>query len=251
MNLPMILIGVLLVFDTIFILCRSNMNMGVVMPALLGIPLLIYGLFAAELNIWFSYSVGIFIKWFIIGGYAAFFLLIIVCSALIAREIGRDIAPGADAVIILGAGVHGEKISMALKNRLDLAISYLQENENTVAVVSGGQGRQEKISEAEAMQRYLLEQGIPHARILYENRSRSTLENFTYSKKLLDQRFGVNNYRAVFVTNDFHIYRAKQAARAAGITAEGMGCPSPFYIVPNYYLRECLAIVRYALLGPR
>ncbi len=250
MDLPLILIGALLIFDTIFILSRSNVNMGVLAPALLGLPLLIYGLFYTELHLWFSLGWGVVMKWCIIGCYAAFLLMLTVTTLLIVGHSRAPVSADADAVIVLGAGVHGTRVSRALQNRLELALEYLETNDKAVVVLSGGQGKQEDVTEASAMKEYMTGRGFPADRLICEDRSTSTFENFKYSRELLEARFG-GEYTAVFVTNDFHVYRAGLAAKEAGLDIEGVGCGSPFYIIPNYYLRECMAIMRCLVFGFR
>ena len=70
---------------------------------------------------------------------------------------------------------------LTLARRLDAALAYLEENPKAYVVVSGGQGAGEDISEAEAMRRYLAARGIEESRILMEDKSMSTLENFLFS----------------------------------------------------------------------
>jgi len=251
MNLTMILIGALLILDTVFILGRSNVNMGVLMPAILGMPLLLAGIFYAEVSLWMQDGIGFWVGRLIMAGYVLYLILIAVCTVLIVQEIRVKVPDEARAIIVLGAGVHGTKPSLALQHRLEVAAEYLRENDNCIAVVSGGRGPQEMITEAQAMYSYMLELGIPEERIIMEDKAHSTYENFLFSKKILDERFG-EEYTAIFATNDFHIFRAKIAAKKAGLGGiRGLGCPSPFYIVPNYYMRESMAILRYVLLGLR
>lgn len=252
MNITLILIGVLLILDTIFILGRSNVNMGVLMPALLGIPLLILGLVYAEADLWLHQGVGIWFYRILIVGYATFALIVLFCTALIRREIRRGAPKNADVIIVLGAAVHGTKPSLALQNRLHVAADYLRENENCIAILSGGRGPQEDIAEAEAMYAYMTkEEGIPEERIIAEAEARSTYENFLYSGEIIKERFS-KKCSVIFATSDFHIFRAKMAAKKSGLGKLcGIGCVSPFYIVPNYYIRESMAIVRYVFLGCR
>ncbi len=120
-----------------------------------------------------------------------------------------------DAVIVLGAGLRGENLSLILRNRLDATVGYYNQNPDAVIVVSGGQGPDEDISEAEAMERYLYEQGVPLSKIIKEDKSTSTEENFRFSKAILDERFN-GNYKVAFVTDDFHIYRAGKTAERVG-----------------------------------
>ena len=73
--------------------------------------------------------------------------------------------------------------SLTLKSRLDTAIEYLNiTKDDTYIVVSGGQGNGENISEAKAMQRYLIQKGIEEEKIILEDKSTSTNENFKYSR---------------------------------------------------------------------
>lgn len=75
------------------------------------------------------------------------------------------------AVIVLGAGIKGNQVSRTLQLRLDKTIEYAQKNPNALIVVSGGQGPQETVTEACAMEKYLLENGIRAERILKEEQA--------------------------------------------------------------------------------
>ena len=98
-----------------------------------------------------------------------------------------------DAVIVLGAAVHGKTPSLTLKKRLDKAVEYHAQNPNAVIVVSGGQGAQEDISEAEAMKIYLIENGVKSDKIIKEENATSTYENFKFSKEILTKNFDTLN----------------------------------------------------------
>lgn len=99
------------------------------------------------------------------------------------------------------------------------------------------------------MQKYLVERkGIDPDRILVEDQATSTLENFAFSKALIEQRFG-ENVRIAFVTTDFHVFRAGRVAKKAGIDAVGIAAPDVWYIRINNFLRECVGIVVYGLRG--
>ena len=126
---------------------------------------------------------------------------------------------------------------------MDRAIEYCGKNPVAVIVVSGGQGPQEDITEAPAMERYLIDKGIPQSRIIKEEASTSTYENFLFARKVLEPRFQ-QGFSAVLITNRFHMYRASKLARYTGITANRLGAPTVWYIVPVNYLREMLAVVR-------
>lgn len=152
-----------------------------------------------------------------------------------------------DAVVVLGAAIHGKTPSRTLKHRLDVAVKYHQKNPDALIVVSGGQGLQEDISEAEAMKTYLIEKGVNPLVIIKEDKATSTYENFIYSKNILDTRLELD-YTACFITNEYHILRASLCAKRAGITATHSHSDTTLsYLIPGV-LRECLAVVKYIVL---
>ena len=149
---------------------------------------------------------------------------------------------GEDAVIVLGAAVHGDEVSRTLASRLDRAVAYHERNPGAVVVVTGGQGPQENLPEGVAMRAYLLGQGVPDASIVVEDKASSTEENFAFSKALLDARLPAG-YRVTFVTDEFHVYRAGRIAAAAGLDATHVSSRTPWYFWPANYLREDLLVV--------
>lgn len=146
------------------------------------------------------------------------------------------------AVIVLGCQVKGEEPSSMLRFRLEAAIDVLTEHPETICVVSGGQGRNENVSEAEAMRRYLVGRGVDDSRIIKEDKSVSTRENFRFSAALLAER-GITD-SVVVVTNDFHQYRADIYARENGLTNVGHhSSRTPARNILNYWIREWAAIM--------
>ena len=95
--------------------------------------------------------------------------------------------PDLDYVIVLGAQVRESGPSKALRYRLDRTIDYLEENPDTICIVSGGQGHNEPFSEAQGMADYLQKHEIAENRIIQESKSESTMENIVNSKKLMRQ----------------------------------------------------------------
>ncbi|MBR0025885.1 MAG: YdcF family protein [Clostridia bacterium] len=245
----LIVLGALLVLDTLIIAPMSNFNLGVILPAILGLPLLIAGIFLPQLAAWAEMSkFGAVIKWLFLGGYSVFLAAFLVTLALMLKASFVQPQQGADAVIVLGAGVRGDRVTLTLARRLDTAKKYWESNPDTLLVVSGGQGQGESVTEAYAMEKYLLEHGVPQENILKEERATSTLENFRYSMELIRERFG-DNPTVVYVTTAVPVFRAGKVAEKAGLSASGMGCPTTWYIIPNCYLRESIAIWSYWLFG--
>lgn len=147
-----------------------------------------------------------------------------------------------DYVIIHGAGLlDGDRMSKLLSDRLDKAIEvYRKDPTPPVLIPSGGQGDDETISEAEAMQRYLLEKGIPADHIIKEDQSATTFENLKNSKAIIDARGG-STYTAL-VSSNYHVYRALRYCRKLGLKCVGIGSHVAFYYWPSALIREFIAV---------
>lgn len=155
----------------------------------------------------------------------------------------------ADAVIVLGAGVNGRTPSLALRSRINAAEVYLTDYPDVPAVLSGGQGQGENITEARAMYNVLTADGVNPDRLILEERSTSTAENFQYSKSLLQERgLDIGHARIAVVTNDFHIFRAGLLAGRQGLTAFGVPAKLPWWLTVNYDAREVFAVWKMVLL---
>ena len=150
-----------------------------------------------------------------------------------------------DYVVVLGCGlVDGELVGKLLGNRIDKAIQ-IYENSMTDChfVCSGGQGGDEKISEAEAMRNYLIRQGIPERSIILENTSTNTEENLRNSKAIIDARPG--RKRIAIVSSEYHILRALIYAHDLDFPVTGFGGRTAFYYWPSAMIREYVAIVKH------
>ena len=162
-----------------------------------------------------------------------------------------DVPNDADYLIVLGAGVNGTEPSLSLYHRLVAAEAWLNDHPDSIAILSGGQGSGEQITEAEAMYRWLVESGIEPARLYKEEASSNTRENFLYSATLLQSldEDALSEPVAV-VSSEYHLYRAKQFAAQAGIDALGVPAKTTWPILRlNYFLREGIAVTRLLLLG--
>jgi uncharacterized SAM-binding protein YcdF (DUF218 family) len=153
-----------------------------------------------------------------------------------------------DAVVVLGCAVVGTRPSRTLVNRLNECVDYVQKNPKAVVIVSGGQGPQEDISEAEAMQKYLVANGVSTDKIYIEDKATSTDENFKYSKIILDRLFP-NGCKVCYITNDFHSYRAGLYAKKNGLDATSANAKTNLNAVAPSYLREAVAVVHYWIFG--
>lgn len=153
---------------------------------------------------------------------------------------------GLDYIIVLGAKVNGERPSLALRCRIDAAYDYLAQNPQTVAILSGGRGSGEDISEAEAMRRDLTARGISPERLIAEDQSTSTEENirFSYAK------MPAGSHTVGVVTNNFHVWRAlRVAAKQGDHTLCGISAEYSNPLLLNYVVREIITITYYLLVG--
>ncbi len=152
--------------------------------------------------------------------------------------------PELEYLLILGAGVNGEEPSLMLQYRLEAALPYLQTHPDTVAVLCGGMGAGERISEAEAMRRWLVRQGIEEGRLLLEDRSTNTDENLANARALIEAR-GDLPEEIVVVSTGFHLYRARLLAERYGFAAYGIAAKLPqmplFWL--TYHLREFASVL--------
>lgn len=150
-----------------------------------------------------------------------------------------------EVAIVLGSGIRGEEPAPMLEKRLATAVDYLQKNPKAIVVVTGGQGYGETIPEALAMKRYLIAKGIDETRIIEEDTSRNTYENFINTKKILNGYYGNSNYKIVVVTSNFHMFRALKIAKKLGFEAKSYNAPLDWYLLPGSFLRELISLIKY------
>ena len=183
-------------------------------------------------------------------GLAALVLGLSAVEVWVIRAGHRDeSAQPADAVIILGAGVNGTTPSVALQTRIDAAERYLKAHPGIPAVLSGGQGPGEDISEARAMYDALTDRGIDPERLILEEQSANTRQNLQNSLALLPDDY---HKTVAIVTNDFHMGRVRLLLNAAG-PGRVVQVPAKlpwWWLSANYYLRESFAVVNDQVVRP-
>lgn len=151
-------------------------------------------------------------------------------------------SPDAEYVIVLGAHVNGTTISRALQSRLDAAFLYYRGHPSVKLILSGAKGPGEDITEAEAMEQYLLHRGVPEETMIQEDASFSTEENIRNSRGLVN----LDEKKVLVVTSRFHLYRALAVCRKQGMKqTAGLAAEDDPLMIPTYYLREVLAILKY------
>lgn len=148
-----------------------------------------------------------------------------------------------DYIIVLGAAVHGDTPSLSLVERMSAARDYMQAHPQTIAIVSGGQGSDENVSEAAAMTAWLTDNGIDKSRIIAEDKATSTLENLEYSFNIIRQRGDDPNDSCAVVTSEYHIYRAKLLAQSLDVSVGSVAARTTYVpIMINYFIREAFGV---------
>ena len=150
-----------------------------------------------------------------------------------------------DYIIILGCKIKEDGTLLPLlKSRVDRAIEFANKqkqktDKNIVFVPSGGKGKDEIISEAEAMKNYLIEQGIKNKNIIVEDKSRNTYENIKFSNEKIKEKS--KKASVVFCTSNYHVFRAGNIASNQGLYIDGMGAKTKSYYWINAFIREFVA----------
>ena len=152
-----------------------------------------------------------------------------------------------EVMVILGCQVKPWGPSILLQDRLDKALDYLGDHPDMIVVVSGGQGPDEHVTEAQAMADYLTEHGVLEEQILLEEQSHNTVQNFRYSRKLLEELgYDLEETEVLVVSNGFHLTRARMLAERTGFD-EVSTLAAPSSHIPSrikMYIREPLALVK-------
>ena len=173
-------------------------------------------------------------------------MVFIIIEGMVIGSFWKRGKAGLDYIIVLGAQLKESGPSYVLQQRLDAAYHYLIQNENTIVIVSGGQGSNELSTEAQGMYDYLVGRGIAPQRIIKEEASRNTYENILFSGQLFD----MEEAEVGIVTSNFHVFRALCLARAAGYQIVcGIAARSHFGVLPNNMLREFFGVLKDFAVG--
>lgn len=218
-------------------LAKGILHIGMIYPVILLCPVI---LFLLKPNLWENIKKRhpAWIK-ITIAVYAA---VILFCGSTLAVMIfaANQKAPANSTCIVLGCMVYGETPSRMLNDRCEAAYAYLAENPHASCIATGGQGRREDISEAEAICRVLTSKGIARDRIYLEDQSTDTYENLQNAAKIIEEKHLSKN--VAVATNSFHVYRGEIFARLSGLTPYAAPAPTYLIMLPGYWAREILAV---------
>lgn len=200
--------------------------------------------FEIEIPVWLSVLTGIFV-----GG---FLLLLVFTEYFIISAMHQKEVKNLNYIVVLGAQVNGKIPSKSLQYRIDRAEKYLRENEKTKAVLSGGKGEDEDISEAQCMAKELDKKGIVSGRLLLEAKSRNTEQNIAFTIPIIqqDSEKDLKELKIGIVTNGFHVYRgSKIAQKKMQCRVYGIPAKNSRFLQANYLLREFFGVVKDRIEG--
>lgn len=153
-------------------------------------------------------------------------------------------------IIVLGAEVRGTVPSRALLYRLRGALDFLTQNPDSIAIVSGGQGEGEDITEAQCMFEWLTAHGIAENRVIMEHRATSTMENLQYSFEIIRDLGDEPDGNVTILSSSYHLYRAKSMAKMQGVDAAGWACsPGNPVLALNFFIREAFGVTHLWVFG--
>lgn len=237
-------LGMVGVLNTILVSAYSGMNTGTLFPGIVGGAILAY----LYIRFWIRKGKPVVANSSARRGITILAVLgiivFIAAEILILSGTVSDNEVKTDYVVILGGGLKDGKVTPVLQERLLKGIQYLENYPEAAVIVSGGLGFRERITEAEAMESFLLSRGIAARRIIREDKATSTMENFLFTRELLQGSGAADTKRITVVTSDFHMLRSKLLARRVGFEPYGITSSTPLSVRANCYIREFFALIK-------
>ena len=246
-----------------------------ILLSVLGAAVLLYGLAVFSIiggGHWFNYAfiilglaimaIGLFIDWILGINKALLFSMLALALLVLANfaifeiklcrmtnnQYDTAINDHPEWIIVLGAKANGpEQPSLEFSVRLQKAAEL--STRGSVLILTGGQGRNEPVSEAECALNYISKiDGLETKEIILENKSMSTSENLVNAKKIIEDKGGSTDDPVLIISSAFHLYRASKLALDAGYSntcyagARGLIVLEPYYCVREYaaYVRELI-----------
>ncbi|MBR2716478.1 MAG: YdcF family protein [Oscillospiraceae bacterium] len=175
---------------------------------------------------------------------------LIAAEVPVIRDARSDADTDADYIIVMGAAVHGTRPSLSMIERTDAALQWLMLHPNGIAVVSGGQGHGEDMTEARAMADWLTARGIGEDRVLLEDRATSSYENILFSLQIIGENGGDPVGRIALCSSEYHMHRLRYIGERLGFQPVMVaGRTGHISLRLNYLLREAAAMWKCWLLG--
>lgn len=140
-----------------------------------------------------------------------------------------------DCIVILGAGVWGDKPSPMLQDRLNEGIRLYKEEKAPKIIMSGDHSEQ-YYDEVNIMKQYAINNGVPSEDIFMDHAGLSTYESIYRAKEIFNAK------NIIIVTQKYHLYRALYIANQLDVNAYGVNSDPRKYAGQLYReFREILA----------
>ena len=177
-------------------------------------------------------------------------LVVSVTEVLIIRASLGDKAETCEYMVVLGAKVRQDGPSVSLMDRIKAAADYMEAHPEVIAIVSGGQGSDEPMTEARCMYENLVKLGVDPSRIWLEDQATSTWENLRFTLDLIEEKTGQRPTKIGLLSSEYHLFRAKLFAKECGVEAVGIPAhTSRISQMVNHFMREVAGVWHYIILG--
>lgn len=220
------------------LLSNIRVHLGIWLPLILGIVMVLFGRFYRVVFQQVSDLVG----WIGFGLLCIFWVWLLVSILVLALGYPRwkDTEESSWTVVVPGCSILGTRPSKMLTRRLETACRVLDQHPTYCCVVTGGQGRGEDCTEAQAMKDWLAAQGIASERISMEDRSTNTWQNLSFAKEMILQN---HLPKQILVVSDrYHLYRCSRIAKQLELSCACLPCPINPVVAFGYWFRECVAL---------
>ena len=177
-------------------------------------------------------------------------LVVGITEAIIIKASFGDPLEPVDYVVVLGAKVNRDGPSVSLMDRICAAYEYAESHPDTILILSGGQGTDEPITEADCMYRELIALGVDPMQLRLEVNATSTWENLNFSLEYIEHETGTRPAKIGVISSEYHLFRASLFAKACDV--EFVGIPartSRWGQRINHFMREVAGVWHYLLLG--
>lgn len=231
MQIISLIIAVLLLIIFIFPISTGVHNLGMAAGVFLGLCFGAEGLFYNKMS--FTAQ-----RYTVFALFVVSLILIFACAYVM--KFGKNTATNQKTLIVLGCRVKGDVPSLALQKRADAAYFYLLKNPDCVAILSGGQGKDENISEAACLKKLLTDRGIAQSRLFARNFPPQLMKISAFQRKLLTKTALIQALQlsqANIISSEQSIF-AKNGLSFASISSK----TEPLYL-PTFLVRELMALI--------
>ena len=140
-----------------------------------------------------------------------------------------------DCILILGAGIWGDKPSPMLEDRLTQGISLYKNGVSNKIIMSGDHSKKD-YDEVNVMKKFAIDEEVQSEDIFMDHAGFSTYESIYRAKEIFKAK------KIVIVTQKYHLYRALYIANKLGIEAYGVSSDPRKYVgQTSREIREILA----------